>query len=282
MKTRERIMAGVLSAILVLGVMPRAQAAHTVVVSAPVGTVDAQVSGIAETLSVVSKNVSDNAAFPNNRVTFPAGNGVASSPQYLDVSFQSNALGAAVILSTDNRRTTANPRFATSPGDVFKPDTGVSGAGLVGVAANGHGFTVPLLWAVYDNPRAGGYTFTGNLGSTPNTFAEAAMTDKAQTFVFSDKDDNGNTVPVRLVAQLFDSPKGLAYASVVVGMTKVNGDNVGLIASFPEDIDGPANGLTNGLRTAKSPIAIYLGADYRGTPAQAYSTNTLTLELIHQ
>ncbi len=288
---------GVLAGLLLFGAVGQAQATHTVVVSVQIGNVDAQVSGIAETLSVVSKNVSDNTVFPGNKVTFPAGNGVVSSPQYLEVSFQSNALGSAVILSTDNRRVTtdnrgpaANPAFksgvdgiiGTADDEIFAPSTGVSGAGLVGLDPKGHGFTVPLLWAVYDNPVAGGYAFTGNLGATPNTFAEAVVTDKAQTYVFSDKDDNGNTVPVRLVAQLFDSPKSLAYASIAVGLTKVNTDSVGLIASFPEDIDGPANGLLNGLRKATSPIALYLGVDYRGATAQLYRTSTLTLELIHQ
>ncbi len=287
MKTKSKFLAGLLSALLIFLQATMAHALN-VVKSAAITTVQGEVAGVEETLAVVIKNVSNNAVATG--VTFPTGSAVASSPQYLEVSFQSNTLGAAVIFSTDNRRksatgaTLANPAFKSGPDGVLGPGTGgaddelfeperaVSGAGLVGTDPKGHGFVVPLLWAIYDIARAGGYTFTGSLA------IEGVVTDKAQTHTFQRNPDNS----VVIVSQPFDSSRSLAYATVIAGMVPVNGSSKGQIASFPEDIDGPSNGNLNGLRPATSPICVYLGCDYSGAPRQGYATNTLSLELIHQ
>ena len=284
MKSRSRFLAGVLLVLLIVSQAPMAHAQFTVVRSAAITTVQGEVAGVEETLAVAIKNVSNNSVVTS--VIFPTGSSVASSPQYLEVSFQTNTLGAAVIISTDNRRksptgaTLANPAFKSGPDgvlgtaddEVFEPQKGVSGAGLVGTDPKGHGFVVPLLWAVYDNPRSGGYAFTGSLAT------EGVVTDKAQTHTFVENPDH----TVVIVSQPFDSPKALAYATIITGMVPVNGVSKGQIASFPEDIDGPSNGNLNGLRSATSPVCVYLGCDYTGAPRQGYATSTLSLELIHQ
>ncbi len=257
-------------------------------------TVDAEgeVRGLDETLSLVIRNV-DNDAVVNN-LTFPSAKGAATCRQYLELHFQSNALGAAVILSTENRKmssrggTLANPAFKSGPDGIlntsddeaFEPYKGVSGGGMVGTAQGGHGYVIPLFWTVFDQPVASGgvrgYTFTANYAR------EAAVTDKAQTHVFINA--RGDLAP-----QLFNDARSIAYASVVVGMSFENGQSKGLIASFPEDADGSSrdgNGdgdfQNDGLRGVTSPVVIYLGTDYTGAPLQGYATNTLTLELIHQ
>lgn len=269
--------------LVVVLVSSDAQASHQPVQRVDVGKVSGEVGAIDEVLSAVVKNVSDNKPASGNHVTFPSGKGVVTSGQYLEISFQSNTLGAAIIISTDNRRrapdgkTLANPAFksgvdgilGTADDEPFQPWTGVSGAGLVGTRTKSHGYVAPIFWVVYDNPRPGGYTFAADFGK------EAVVLDKAQTHSFG---PGGVLKP-----ELFDSPTALAYASIVVGMNFVKGFSVGLIASFPEDIDGPSNGNGNGLRTAKSPIVVYLGTNYTGLPGpNTYATNTLKLELIHQ
>ncbi len=254
---------------------------------------EGEVKGFDETLSLVIRNV-DNDAVAGN-LTFPSAKGAATCRQYLELHFQSNALGAAVILSTNNRmmsadgRTTlANPAFKSGPDgrlntaddEAFEPQKGASGAGLVGTAQGGHGYVIPLFWTVFDQPvvngGAKGYTFAANYAR------EAAVTDKAQTHVFINA--RGDLAP-----QPFDDARSIAYASVVVGMSFENGQSKGLIASFPEDADGSArdgNGdgdfQNDGLRSVTSPVVIYVGTDYTGAPLQGYATNTLKLELIHQ
>ena len=270
MKKMTIMMVGL--AFLVLGVMHQVQAAITVVSSATVPTVQATVTGVAQTLSVAVKNVSDNAAAAGGVATFPAGSSVKTSAQYLEVSFQSNTIGAAVIIDTDNRSGTANPGFCsgkdgvigTADDEPFNPSSGASGSGLVGTAAAGHGFAVPLLWTVFDAVQPGGYTFVKDFA------IEGVVTDKAQTHAFAGP--NGT-----LIAQSFDSSANLSYASVVTNMTQDgSGANSGLIASFPQTAQG------GGLRSATSPVVVYLGVDYTGAPAQGYGTNTLKLELINQ
>ena len=250
---------------------------------ANVGEVIGQVSAIDETLSVVVRNISDNSPVPDNRITIPDGTAVVTSPQYLEVSFQSNVLGAFVRISTDNRRrapdgrTLANPAFksgedgilGTADDEKFEPETGVSGAGLVGTRTKGHGYVVPIFWVVFDNPRSGGYTFAADYSK------EAVVLDKAQTHSFG----AGGV----LQYEPFDSAGAQAYASIIVAPNFSNGKSVGLIASFPEHVDDPAHGIVNGLRSAVSPVAVYLGVNFTGAPGpMTYSTNTLELELVHQ
>jgi hypothetical protein len=263
----QKSTAGLAAAFLIVSSTVPAHAALNVQQSVTIGTVTANAIGVAETLAVTIKNVSDNATV--TAVSFPSGSGLASSGQYLEVAFQSNTIGASVIISTDNRAADAVPRFASGATDNFDSTTGVSGAGMVGTATFGHGFVVPLLWVVFDSTQSGGHSFTGNL------VLEGVVTDKAQTHAFAGP--NG-----ALIAQPFDSAENLGYASIISGMVQEGSANKGLIASYPVDADGNDNGNDDGLRPATSPVVVYLGTNYTGAPAQGYATNKLKLELIHQ
>ncbi len=263
----------------------QAFAAHQIMISRPIVAVEGEVQGINETLTVAVKDKSTNQPSAGGKVTYPAtAGGVATSPQYVEIAFASNALGGAVILSTANSSTNANPKFETTT--TSNPDTGASGAGLVGTntALDGNRFTASILWTVFDATNNGGYAFTGSLGDPAQRsgfIAEGAVLDKAQKKTFNAQG--------QLIDQLFDSADALGYASIVTGMFRENGSDKGNISSFPFDsdgvtTDGNGNGKFNddGLRAATSPVVVYLGADFRGKPAQRYATNTLTIELIHQ
>ncbi len=271
---KTRIVSGMLAVLAGLWITQQAQA-YTVKGTAPVGTVTATVSEEVN-LTLKIKNISDNAE--TTALTFPSGYGFMASPQYLDVSFVSTAIGARVIISTDNRSATANPGYCSGRDGIIGTaddenfaslrDAGSPGAGLVGKDAAGHAYTVPVYWVVYDAPVAGGYTFTGDLTK------EGVVTDKAQTKAWTVI----NNVPT-LIDQLFDSELGLAYATVIAGMNKdASGNNKGLIASFPADDGTPAKGM----RACTSPVSVYLGVNYAGAPSQEYGSNTLKLELIAQ
>ncbi len=271
--------------VLSFGLLQDASASHQTVQTVGTGNLDAEVAPLEEILSVVIKNVSDNQPYTGSVVSFPDGVGVVTAAYYLEVSFQSNGLGAAIIISTDNRRVpsdnrgpAANPAFksgedgiiGTADDEAFQPWTGVSGAGLVGTRTKSHGYAAPIFWVVFDNPIPGGYTFAADYGK------EAVVLDHAQTHAFSGP--NGALQP-----EPFDSPSAQAYASIIVAPNFVNGSSIGLIASYPTDIDGSANGNSNGLRPATSPVIVYLGANLTGMPGpNTYATNTLRLELVHQ
>lgn len=215
-------------------------------------TATAIVSGV-NSLDVFLLNTSDDQAAP--KMQFASPSGIAKSNQYLHIVFDSNALGARIILRTDNRNSA-------------KPFTGSGeGAGLVGNSDSTQ--TVLLLWAVFpDLISAKAFVFKGDTdpsgsakGSLPGSVergageAEGLVVDKANLD--------------------FETQNVLSYTTVVLP----NGAN-GLLGNFPTDEDG-AGGLT-GLRSAASPVFLVLGADFVNAVSQTYSTSTLGLDLVVQ
>ena len=215
-------------------------------------TATATVSGV-NSLDLKLFNLADSQ--PATKVQFLNTSGIAKADQYLQVEFDSNALGARIIIRTDNRN--SNPPF-TGTGE---------GAGLVGKIDSGQ--TVPLLWVVFpDLASAKGFQFTGDTdpdgtgkGTLPGAIARPAG--EAEGIVV----DKANPS--------FETPSVLDYTTVVVP----NGTG-GLLGSFPTDEDGA--GPKTGLRSATSPTFIVLGADFFNTSTQSYATTTLGLDLVVQ
>ena len=192
---------------------------------------------------------------PSTKVQFLNTTGITKANQYLSVSFDSNALGAHIIIRTDNRG--SNPPF-TGSGE---------GAGLVGIKDSTQ--TVPLLWAIFsDLPSTKSFQFTGDTdpdgtaaGTLPGATARAAG--EAEGLVV----DKANTN--------FESSGVQNYVTAIVP----NGTDC-LLGNFPTDEDGA--GPSTGLRHATSPVFIVLGADFFNANVQSYTTTALGLDLVVQ
>ena len=192
---------------------------------------------------------------PSTKVQFLNTAGITKANQYLKVEFDSNALGAHIIIRTDNRG--SNPPF-TGSGE---------GAGLVGTTDSTQ--TVPLLWVIFPNlPSAKSFQFTGDtdpdgtgVGSLPGATARAAG--QAEGLVVDKANPNFETSEVQ------------DYTTAIVP----SGTD-GLLGNFPTDEDGA--GPSTGLRRATSPVFIVLGVDFVNANVQSYTTTTLGLDLVVQ
>ena len=214
--------------------------------------VSATVSGVSS-LNVILIKTSDDQ--PSLKMQFANTNGVTMSDQYVRIEFDSNALGARIIIRSDNQNSN-------------KPFTGIGeGAGLVGNTDSTK--NVPLLWAVFpDLASAKGFVFKGDTdpsgtskGSLPGSVERGAG--EAEGLVVDKRNAN------------FETHDVLNYATVVLP----NGPNA-LLGNFPTDEDGA--GPKTGLRSTTSPVFLVLGADFVNAISQVYSTNTLGFDLIVQ
>ena len=260
MKTNKGIKALgiVLSAMVVITPMSDLYGALNVPISRSV-TVEATVSAV-NILNVAVKNISDDLAA--SKMTFSSTTGIGTASQYVQIDFDSNAVGARIVIRTDNKNNS-------------KPFTGTGeGAGLVGITDSK--FTVPLLWAVFDDlggPNgAKAFVFKGDTdpsGTSKGSLLGAVErgAGEAEGLVVDKANPNYESTDPNL------SPIGYATVSSVAG-------TVGGLGNFPTDEDG--SGPKTGLRSCTSPIFVVLGAGFVGVPAQAYSTNTLALDLIVQ
>ena len=220
--------------------------------STAIVSVSATVSGV-NSLELSLLNFSDDQSSPKVQYANPSG--IVKASQYMRIDFDSNALGAKIVLRTDNRNSA--PAF-TGPGE---------GAGLVGSSDTKR--TVPVLWAVFpDLASAKNFSFTGDtdpdgtaVGTLPG--AKPRPAGEAEGLVV----DKANTN--------FETQAVLGYATVVAP----NGVS-GLLGNFPTDEDGA--GPKTGSRSANSPVFLVLGADFLGASPQAYGTTTLGLDLVVQ
>ena len=246
----------VLSAILAMGPVAELQGALNVPISRAV-TVEAVVTGT-NVLNIALLNISGDLAAA--KMTFANTSGIGGSAQYIQVDFNSNAVGARVVLRTDNKNSS-------------KPFTGTGeGAGLVGNTDSK--ITAPLLWAVFDDlALAKAFVFKGDTdpsgtlhGSLPGSVergageAEGLVVDKANVN-YENADPNGANVQ--------------GYATVVIPQ-----GTSGLLGNFPSDEDGA--GPKTGLRPCTSPIFLVVAGVFGGLTAQTYSTSTLALDLVTQ
>lgn len=235
-----KLVSVVLCYAFVLGSVPQAEAVLNVPITKSV-TVEATVTGT-NVLNVAVKNTSDDQAAA--KITFAGTTGVATASQYLEVTFNSNAAGARIVIRTDNKNSSI-------------PYTGTGeGAGLVGnkdTTTN-----APLLWVVFDDVASvRTFVFTGKTDGAWNVSKEGLVVDKA----------NPN----------YETAAVLGYATVVVPDVGQGSGDKGLMGNFPIAADAAGN-----LRKCTSPIYVPIGAGFGSVPAQKYSTSTLALDLIVQ
>jgi hypothetical protein len=245
------LMAAMLSFAVVFAPIAEVGAALNVPISRSV-TVSAVVTGT-NILNVAIKNVSNDVAA--SQVAFPSSSGIATAQQYLEIEYDSIAVGARVVIRTDNA--TSSPAFS---------GTG-EGAGLVGNTDTTR--TAPLLWVVFDTlAPIKTFTFQGDTdpsstvkGTVPGATERGAG--ESEGLVVDKANPNYETTDIQ------------GYATVVVPT-----GTAGLLGSFPTDADGSGPGT--GLRTATSPIFLLLGGGFSSIPAQTYSTTKLALDLVVQ
>ena len=250
------VMGLALSAMVAVSPLADVQGALNIPISRAV-TVEAVVTGT-NVLNISLLNTSDDQAAA--KMIFANTSAIGKASQYLQVDFNSNAVGARVVLRTDNKNST-------------KPFTGTGeGAGLVGNTDSK--VTVPLLWAVFDDlAPAKAFVFKGDTdasgtakGSLPGAVergageAEGLVVDKANTN-YENADPSGANVQ--------------GYATVVLPQ-----GTTGLLGNFPSDEDGA--GPKTGLRPCTSPIFVVVAGAFGGLTAQTYSSSTLALDLVTQ
>ncbi len=206
-----------------------------------------------DSLAVSVHNLSDDQQ--TTKVQFGNTTGIAKASQYLQIDYDSNALGARIIIRTDNRNS------------VVAYSGSGEGSGLVGNTHRDE--TVPLVWVVFDElASAKTFIFTGDtdidgqkVGSLPG--ANPRLAAEAEGLVV----DKANTN--------FETQNVLDYATIVLPS-----GTTGLLGSFPTDDDGA--GPSTGLRSSTTPVFLILGADFVNARSQSYSTTTLSLDLIVQ
>ncbi len=262
-KNKTVAMLGALLAFTVaMGPVNEVSGALNVPVSVPV-TVEATVTG-SNNLSVAVKNSSDDQTA--TKVAFANASAIAKASQYLQIDFNSNSIGARVVLRTDNKNSS-------------KPYTGTDeGAGLVGNTDSK--FTAPLLWAVFDDVTpAKSFAFTGD--TDPSSASKGTVVGATE---------RGNGEAEGLVVDKNNKSTGGYEGASVQGYATVVVPNgtTGSLGGFPSDADGAADGNGNGnpgddgLRSCTSPVFVVLAGAFNGLPAQAYTTNTLALDLVVQ
>lgn len=207
-------------------------------------------------LSIAIKNVSNDSPATSLDCNSPTAV-VLSIPQYVEVTFNDNSAGyQAIVVSTDNRSATANPRFsplfrkATGAGIVGKTEKATSSTGSG--AVEGDLITAaPLLWTVFPAAvDAKAYVFTGSMTQ------EAYVVDRQQSIA----------TEMSPVPKDFSDPDVLGYASVVAGVA----GQTGTLGSFP----------SAGRTVDNGKAYLRLAVNYTGMIAQEYATSKLTLEIV--
>ena len=292
-------------------------AAVTILTSVTVGSQGTL--GAVSTLTVNVRNVTDDSINATGLgFNAAAGGRVTTSPQYLEVNFNDNTVGfQAVLISTDNRLATANPKY-----------TGIAqGSGMVGVTNKD--VTVPLVWTVFDakvNPPIGAVPGTGYSFQVALNLGEFFMQDKEQgSFVdaghpggdpakgaslCNDANKNGTCN----AGEFTDRNANAAFDSVVwnaaLPITRCPSTFEGIdwdgdcydgakpfdagFASLVFGVSGQSASIADasgfdegtstrgalGRTTTDGQVFMYLATDYTGAEAQQYKTSTLILDLV--
>ncbi len=227
-------------------------------------TSSATVTG-SNSMSISVLNISDDQSAA--KIQFLVPSGISKASQYVQIDFDSNALGARVVLRTDNKNN--NPAYG---------GTG-EGAGLIGV--NNASETVPLLWAIFDDVAAAkSFGFTGDTdpdavgkGSLPGAAARPAGEAEALVVDMNNKTPAGDTARGEIGG--YEDSRVQSYATLVFPA-----GTSGTLGNFPVDEDGA--GPSTGARQATSPVFVVLGAGFNGVSNQAYRTGTLGFDLVVQ
>ena len=180
---------------------------------------------------------------------------VVTAPQVVKIAFNASSPGyKTIIVSTDN-------------GDNAAGDN-ILGAGLIGSENNA---SVPLHWAVFEELPSAGYAFDVNDDGNVDNTVHPYVVDRGQ------RGEDGTITG----KNGFDTVAVLNYAAVVWG---IKGTSASL-ASAPYGSGEYAKneaGETYELAREVTDGVVYVkfAADYNGADGQAYSTNTLSFDLI--
>jgi len=287
----KRVIAGITSCALALAVAGQAEAFTE--------TGEKETIPVAATGSVTASTTFDVVVVVQGTADTPGvlgwgagGNSFRDSDEALKVTVDTNLAANRVITYTDNLGISASPQACLDTA------TGIDGGGLVGESDCSQ--TVPVLWVVKDTNVNHAFT-TGTIGDD-----EIFITDRAHVATFTPVDsaldnqsfvrcDDGvtpvaNTNSNGLYPQFFgtaganndlcDSGDGTTVLSqelskniavVAFGFLGTGGTAPNTDTADPTDVVAMT-----------SPIYMPVGADFSLAPAQTYSTNTLTVELITQ
>ncbi len=216
-------------------------------------------------MSIAVLNISDDQLAAKIQFSIPSG--ISKASQYVQIDFDSNAIGARIVLRTDNKN--SSPAYG---------GTG-EGAGLVGVSNATE--TVPLLWAIFDDAAAAkAFGFTGDTdsdatgkGLLPGAIARQAGEAEALVVDMNNKTPSGDIS--RGETGGYEDSRVQSYATLVFPS-----GTSGALGNFPVDEDGAGSGT--GARQATSPVFVVLGAGFNGVSNQAYRTSTLGFDLVVQ
>ncbi|MFH1593651.1 MAG: hypothetical protein ABID09_03015 [Candidatus Omnitrophota bacterium] len=244
-------------------------------------------------------------------LVFEAPSGIANSGEALKIKGGTNELDARIIVYTDNDILAADPRYA---GD---QSTGIDGGGLVG--ETNKKISVALLWGVETTEAAGiagpnqnvDYTFDGN---TDDGVGEVYIVDKSHSHSFVPTTDPGlDTVNLYkndgtqlanpanegpqgegLYPQLWDEPLYDAptapktiivpslystIATLAFGLGYDGTDYLATVADISTAITTDSVLAKVGPGVSDPSLYYYIAGDFRGKPAQTYTTNQLNVAM---
>ena len=198
-----------------------------------------------------------NAAFMNTKLQMALSRSFSESFNYMSVSVHSIATNGEVA-------------GGVSFGDSIDPDTIASGEQYIRIDYNLKNADTGI--AVYtnntDENAAVRYTGSGNAAGLVGV-DNSAVTVPLRWVVFDEPQAEAYQFEAALTEGIMQdaSMAGFTLDDALYGRTMVNGN--GVLAPYPE-----------GERTTTgSTMYLYLGADFRNVPAQAYKTETITVEL---
>ena len=257
------------------------------------------------TFSAALLKVSDNSS--STKIVFPTGTGPASGDSYVNTSWNNNQVGFQAITIGTNNRSTAAP--------VATPKYIGIAQGSVAVGVTDANLVVPLRWTVFDAVVSGGHVFNSDAGefffqdklqgttsaaqnvtlgaaacndaNKSNTCTTGEFTEFNGTAGFqanlwttgaADNRCAANTGTARFEGIDWDGdcydgakPYSTGFGSVVFGLAGLQGE-----LSAADGTAAPAAGRIS----TDGNVKIYVGIDYSGADAQAYKTNTVTVEVV--
>ncbi len=277
-------------------------------VSAPISV---SASGVAESTTFTTQIVQQNTPDTPGTLSFGSGgNTFRNSNAAIKLNVSTNVADNRVIIYTSNLSATASPKFCE---DTAK---GIDGGGLVGVTDCKQ--TVPLIWAIGltgVTATSTAHVSTGTSANVAYAFTPTAsgvgatngvfVTDKAHVASFTTNTTLDNAVmkkcsdgtPVTNTPgdgkypQFFGSPGvdsdlcDQQAPTVKNVLSQELSKNIAVVAfgCSANTCNLPNLAATSSdIVQATGPFYLPVGADFRLAPAQNYSTNTLTVELVTQ
>ena len=182
--------------------------------------------------------------------THGLGTQYVTADQYIDIGYQCSSASWNIIIYTDNKAADAYPKF-TGAVDPLHPDA-YRANGLIGVQAGN--YRVPMVWQVFQAKK---YTNPGDLPPWGDFYQTGYIVDKSD----ADYSKDQYSLPYRAIFRHSSDPL------------------VDLDLGFPLN---PARKNYHLKGVMGQRLYVYIGADFEGAPAQAYTTNKLTIDIYHE